>query len=84
MLVEGCKHEIEITVPVDEIARETDRVVADIQHKAKRIDQTIYESEPSTFLMLVSRCPSRYNPYPRLETDVHNPNNYNRDPFRVS
>jgi trigger factor len=35
MLVEGCKHEIEITVPVDEIARETDRVVADIQHKAK-------------------------------------------------
>ena len=35
MLVEGCKHEIEITVPVDEIARETDRVVASIQQKAK-------------------------------------------------
>jgi trigger factor len=35
MLVEGCKHEIEITVPLDEIARETDRVVASIQHKAK-------------------------------------------------
>lgn len=35
MLVEGCKHEIEITVPLDEIARETDRVVANIQHKAK-------------------------------------------------
>jgi trigger factor len=35
MLVEGCKHEIEITVPVDEISRETDRVVADIQQKAK-------------------------------------------------
>lgn len=35
MLVEGCKHEIEITVPVDEIARETDRVVATIQQKAK-------------------------------------------------
>jgi trigger factor len=35
MLVEGCKHEIEIIVPVDEIARETDRVVADIQLKAK-------------------------------------------------
>ncbi len=35
MLVEGCKHEIEITVPLDEIARETDRVVADIQQKAK-------------------------------------------------
>ena len=35
MLVEGCKHEIEITVPVDEIARETDRVVAGIQQKAK-------------------------------------------------
>lgn len=35
MLVEGCKHEIEITVPVDEIDRETDRVVATIQQKAK-------------------------------------------------
>jgi trigger factor len=35
MLVEGCKHEIEITVPVDEIARETDRVVAGIQQKAR-------------------------------------------------
>ncbi|MGP0070824.1 MAG: trigger factor [Bryobacteraceae bacterium] len=35
MLVEGCKHEIEITVPVDEIARETDRVVATIQQKAR-------------------------------------------------
>jgi len=35
MLVEGCKHEIEITVPLDEIARETDRVVANIQSKAK-------------------------------------------------
>jgi trigger factor len=35
MLVEGCKHELEITVPVDEIDRETDRVVADIQQKAK-------------------------------------------------
>jgi trigger factor len=35
MLVEGCKHELEITVPVDEIARETDRVVADIQQKAR-------------------------------------------------
>jgi trigger factor len=35
MLVEGCKHEVEITVPVDEIARETDRVVASIQQKAR-------------------------------------------------
>jgi trigger factor len=35
MLLEGCKHEIEVTVPVDEIARETDRVVANIQQKAK-------------------------------------------------
>jgi len=35
MLVEGCKHEIEITVPEDEIARETDRVVANIQQKAR-------------------------------------------------
>jgi trigger factor len=35
MLVEGCKHEVEVTVPVDEIARETDRVVANIQQKAR-------------------------------------------------
>jgi len=35
MLVEGCKHEVEITVPVDEVARETDRVVANIQSKAR-------------------------------------------------
>jgi len=35
MLVEGCKHEIEITVPVDEIDRETDRVVSTIRQKAK-------------------------------------------------
>ncbi len=35
MLVEGCKHEIEVTVPVDEISRETDRVVANIQQKVR-------------------------------------------------
>jgi len=35
MLVEGCKHEIEVTVPVDEITRETDRVVANIQQKVR-------------------------------------------------
>jgi trigger factor len=35
MLLEGCKHEIEISVPVDEITRETDRVVANIQQKAR-------------------------------------------------
>lgn len=35
MLVEGCKHEIEITVPVEEIDRETERVIAGIQQKAK-------------------------------------------------
>jgi trigger factor len=35
MLVEGCKHEIEITVPVDEIDQETERVVASIQQKAR-------------------------------------------------
>ena len=35
MLVEGCKHEIEITVPLEDIARETDRVVANIQQKAE-------------------------------------------------
>ena len=35
MVIEGCKHEVEISVPVDEIARETDRVVANIQQKVK-------------------------------------------------
>ena len=35
MLVEGCKHEIEITVPVDEITRETERVVSNIQQKVR-------------------------------------------------
>ncbi|HEV8039108.1 MAG TPA: trigger factor [Bryobacteraceae bacterium] len=35
MLVEGCKHEIEITVPVDEITRETERVIANIQQKVR-------------------------------------------------
>ena len=35
MLVEGCKHEIEVTVPVDEITRETERVVATIQQKVR-------------------------------------------------
>src|SRR5437660_4388724 len=35
MLIEGCKHELEITVPVEEIARETERVVSEIQKKVK-------------------------------------------------
>ena len=35
MLVEGCKHEIEITVPVDEVAGETERVIARIQQKVR-------------------------------------------------
>src|SRR6266571_3076098 len=35
MLVDGCKHELEITVPVEEIDRETENVVAEIQKKAK-------------------------------------------------
>lgn len=32
-LVEGCKHELEITVPVEAVQRETDKVVASIQKK---------------------------------------------------
>ena len=35
MLVDGCKHELEITVPVDEITRETDRVIANLQQKVR-------------------------------------------------
>jgi trigger factor len=34
-LVEGCKHEIEITVPVEEVERETQHVVSDVQKRAK-------------------------------------------------
>src|SRR5207245_1070553 len=34
-LVEGCKHSLEITVPVSDIDKETERVVADIQKKVK-------------------------------------------------
>jgi trigger factor len=35
MLIEGCKHELEITVPVDEIDRETERVVTKLQQKVR-------------------------------------------------
>ncbi|HZT38484.1 MAG TPA: trigger factor [Bryobacteraceae bacterium] len=34
-LVEGCKHEIEITVPASEVERETERVIADLQKKVR-------------------------------------------------
>ena len=34
-VTEGCKHELEITVPVSEIQTETERIVADIQKRAK-------------------------------------------------
>jgi len=34
-LVEGCKHSLEITVPVAEVEQETQRVVAEIQKKVK-------------------------------------------------
>ena len=35
MLIEGCKHELDIIVPAEEIARETDRVVTNLQAKVK-------------------------------------------------
>ncbi|MGH9611833.1 MAG: trigger factor [Bryobacteraceae bacterium] len=35
MLVEGCKHEVEVTVPVDEIDRETGHIVEKIQKKVR-------------------------------------------------
>ncbi len=35
MLIEGCKHELEITVPVEEIDQETERAVSNIQKKVK-------------------------------------------------
>jgi trigger factor len=34
-LVEGCKHALEISIPVGELEGETNRVVADVQKKAK-------------------------------------------------
>lgn len=34
-LVEGCKHEIEITIPLSEVDAETERVIADIQKKVR-------------------------------------------------
>jgi trigger factor len=33
-LIEGCKHEFEITVPLEQIQAETDRIVANIQKRA--------------------------------------------------
>jgi trigger factor len=35
MLIEGCKHELEITVPVEDVDRETERVVASLQKKVR-------------------------------------------------
>ena len=34
-LVEGCRHSLEITVPVEEVAEETTRAVAKVQQRAK-------------------------------------------------
>lgn len=34
-LIEGCKHEIEITVPVEDVEHETQHVVSDVQKRAK-------------------------------------------------
>jgi trigger factor len=34
-LLEGCKHELEITIPVADVEQETEKVVADIQKKVR-------------------------------------------------
>jgi trigger factor len=34
-LIEGCKHELEISIPVDEVESETNRVATDVQKRAK-------------------------------------------------
>jgi trigger factor len=34
-LIEGCKHALEISIPVQEVESETDRVVADVMKRAK-------------------------------------------------
>lgn len=33
--IEGCKHSIEVTVPVEDVQKETERVVADLQKKVR-------------------------------------------------
>ena len=35
MLIEGCKHELEITVPAEEIGREIDRATSELQKKVR-------------------------------------------------
>jgi trigger factor len=35
MLIEGCKHELEITVPLEDVDRETEKVIADLQKKVR-------------------------------------------------
>ena len=34
-LVEGCKHSLDISVPVEDVASETNRVTEDVQKRAK-------------------------------------------------
>jgi len=34
-LIEGCRHELEISIPVDEVESETNRVASDVQKRAK-------------------------------------------------
>jgi len=34
-LVEGCKHSLEISIPVEEVETETGKVVSTFQHKAR-------------------------------------------------
>ena len=34
-LVEGCKHSLEITVPVEDVTKETERAAAQIREKAR-------------------------------------------------
>ncbi len=35
MHIEGCKHELEVTIPAEEIAQETERVIAGLQKKVR-------------------------------------------------
>jgi len=35
MLIEGCKHELEITVPLEDVDRETEQVIATLQKKVR-------------------------------------------------
>ena len=60
-LVEGCKHSLELSIPVEEVESETTRVVADVQKRAKLPGFRLYDLR-HTFacLLLAAGAPITY------------------------